>query len=169
MRRLLRCVTAVGLLSLFATAVFGMSWAIIDGPDGIRGWALILMFVVAGLMLMGLWMALLLAGAGARPVGLAVAVVAGVVALIFAGTVPAWFSAWLLHERGRVTTCRVVAVTETDTFNGSGSAYRHRLACDGGGTFSITRSDGALRVNQRVRVRHDIGTGEVARGGAMSV
>ncbi|MCP9951464.1 hypothetical protein [Actinomadura madurae] len=103
MRRLLTCVAAVVLLALFAAAVLGMSWAIADGPDGIRGWALILVFVVAGLVVMGLWMALSLAGAGDRPVRLGVAVVAGVVALIFAGTVPAWFSEWLLYERGRVS------------------------------------------------------------------
>lgn len=155
MRRLLRCVAAVGLLSLFTAAVFGMSWAIADGPDGIRGWALILVFVVAGLVVMGLWMALLLVNAGAHPVGLAAVVVAGVVALFFVGTVPAWFSEWLLHERGRVTTCRVVAVTEEETFNGAGSYYLHRLACDGGGPSSITQSDRTLQVNQRVRVRHD--------------
>lgn len=155
MRRLLRGVTAVALLSLFAAAVFGMSWAIADGPDGLRGWALIVVFVVAGLAVWGSWMALLLAKSGARPVGLAVAVVAGVVALIFIGTVPAWFSQRLLYERGRVTACRVVTVTEAETFNGTGSAYRYRLACDGGDTFSITKSDRTLQVNQRVPVRHD--------------
>ncbi|WP_412515474.1 hypothetical protein K8Z49_26070 [Actinomadura madurae] len=146
---------AVVLLALFAAAVLGMSWAIADGPDGIRGWALILVFVVAGLVVMGLWMALLMAGTGDRPVWSGVAVVAGVVALIFAGTVPAWFSEWLLYERGRVSTCRVVTVTEVETVNGSGSAYRYRLACDGGGTVSVTRSDRTLQVDQRVRVRHD--------------
>ncbi|SFP93914.1 hypothetical protein SAMN04489713_119174 [Actinomadura madurae] len=155
MRRSLACVAAVVLLALFAAAVLGMSWAIADGPDGIRGWALILVFVVAGLVVMGLWMALLMAGAGDRPVWSGVAVVAGVVALIFAGTVPAWFSEWLLYERGRVSTCRVVTVTEVETVNGSGSAYRYRLACDGGDTVSVTRSDRTLQVDQRVRVRHD--------------
>ncbi|MEO3825788.1 hypothetical protein [Actinomadura sp. B10D3] len=143
------------LLALFAAAVFGMSWAIADGPDGIQRWALILVFIVAGLVVMGLWMALLLAGAGARTVGLGIAVVAGVVALIFAGTVPAWYSERLLHERGRVATCRVVAITEVETMNGSGTAYRYRLACDGSGTFWVTRSDRTLRVNQGVPVRHD--------------
>lgn len=155
MRRLLRGLTALGLLSLFAAAVFGMSWAIADGPDGLRRWALIVVFVVAALAMWGLWLALLLAKTGAGPVGLSAAVIAGVVALIFVGTVPAWFSVWLLHERGQVTTCRVLSVTEVETFNGSGTAHRHRLACDGGDTFSITKSDRTLRVNQRVRVRHD--------------
>lgn len=48
-----------------------------------------------------------------------------------------------------------MTVTEVETVNGSGSAYRYRLACDGGGTVSVTRSDRTLRVDQGVRVRHD--------------
>jgi hypothetical protein len=155
MRRLLKGVAAVGLLTLFAAAVLGMSWAIADGPGGLRGWALILVCIVAGLVVMGLWMSLLLIHTGGRPVGIAVTVSAGIVALFFVGTVPAWLSEWLLHERGRVTTCRVVAVTEEESFNGAGSFYLHRLACDGGGPSSITPSDRPLQVNQRVRVRHD--------------
>ncbi|MFI0351123.1 hypothetical protein [Actinomadura sp. 9N407] len=155
MWRLLSCVAAVGLLTLFAAAVLGMSWAIADGPAGVRGWALILVFIVAGLVVMGLWTALLLVNTGGRPVGMAVTLAAGIVALFFVGTVPAWFSEWLLHERGRVTTCKVVAVTEEESFNGSGTFSLHRLACDGGGPATLSPSDRTLRVNQRVRVRHD--------------
>ncbi|XVQ08693.1 hypothetical protein ACQP1W_40005 [Spirillospora sp. CA-255316] len=142
---------AAGLLALLAVAVFGMSWAIFDGPGGVPGWALILAFVLAGLVVMGLWTVLLLK-AGAHPGGV---VFAGVVALFFAGTVPAGFSEWLLHERGRFTTCRVLSVTEEEGFNGASTVYVHRLACDGRGPTSVTRSDRTLRVDQRVRVRYD--------------
>jgi hypothetical protein len=150
-RRFLRCVEAAGLLSLLAAAVFGMSWAIFDGPGGVRGWALILMFVLAGLVVMGLW-AVLLLKAGAHPGGV---VFAGLVALFFTGTVPAGFSEWLLHERGRFSTCRVLTITEEEGFNGASTVYVHRLACDGLGPTSITRSDRTLRVNQHVRVHYD--------------
>ncbi|MFC5746450.1 hypothetical protein [Actinomadura rugatobispora] len=151
MRRFLRCVAAAGLLSLLAAAVFGMSWAIFDGPGGVRGWALILAFVLAGLVVLGLWTVLLIK-AGAHPGGV---VFAGLVALFFTGTVPAGFSEWLLHERGRFTTCRILTITEEEGFNGAGTVYAHRLACDGGGPSSITRSDRTLRVNQHVRVHYD--------------
>lgn len=155
MWRLLRCVAAVVLLSLFVAAVAGLSWAIVDGPEGIRRWALILVFVVAGLVVMGFWTVLLLARAGAGLVGICATVIAGVVALIFAGTVPAWFSEWLLYERGRVTTCRVLSVTEVETFNGSGSAYQYRVDCGSDGNLTVTQSDPTLKTNQRVPVRHD--------------
>ncbi|MEO3884233.1 hypothetical protein [Nonomuraea sp. B5E05] len=84
MRRLVQCIAMVGLLSLFAAAVAGMAWAITAGPDDMKGGAL-LAFVVAALLMMRGWLALL-AKAGAHPLGV---VVAGLVALFFTGTVPA--------------------------------------------------------------------------------
>lgn len=151
MRRLLTGMAVVGLLALFTAAVLGMSWAIFDGPPGIRGWALILASVLAGLAVMRRW-TIVLAQAGAHPVGM---VFTGVVALFFVGTVPAGFSEWLLYERGRLTTCRVLTVTEEEGFNGAGSVHLYRLGCDGRGPLSITQSTRGLQVNQRVRVRHD--------------
>ncbi|MEW2354606.1 hypothetical protein [Spirillospora sp. NPDC029432] len=150
MRRLLRCVAAVGLVSLFSAAVLGMSWAIFDGPDGVRKWALILAFVLAGLVVMWRW-TVLMVEAGAHPLGM---ILAGLAALFFAGTVPAWFATSLLDERERLTTCRVLTVTEEEGFNGA-TVHLHRLACDGIGSSSIMWSGRALRVDRQVRVRYD--------------
>lgn len=158
MRRLVQCIAMVGLLSLFAAAVAGMAWAITAGPDDMKGGAL-LAFVVAALLMMRGWLALL-AKAGAHPLGV---VVAGLVALFFAGAVPAAFSERAMHERGRFTACQVLGVTEMEGFNGAATVPVYRLDCDALGPLSIMESDRILQVNQRVLVHYDPEGGADAR------
>lgn len=138
-------VPVIGLPSLFAGGLVGMSWAVVDGPGGAWRWLLALVFVLMCLVAAGAWVAvvfLLDADSYALPIG-AIAAVALVI------SIPVGVNRGMLHERD--ATCRVLDVDE------GSSSYIYRLDCADGGPSSLPQRTplANVAVGESIRVRYN--------------
>lgn len=145
-----RLLAVVGWPSLFAGAVVGLAWTVYEGPGGLWKWLLVLVFVGVGIAVGSRWW-LLMVDAGTETVGPAVSAVAALALVICA---MAGIDRWLLHERGRETTCSIRSVNVGH--DEAADYYTYRLACDGGRPSSLVQNrEIAHAVGRRVRVRYD--------------
>jgi hypothetical protein len=146
---LFRLLAPVVLPSLFAGAVLGVWWAVFNGPGGVRSWLLVVVFLLVGLAVGEVWAMFLLA-VGWESVGWLVSgfAAATLVISVFTGA-----DQWLLQDRGRETTCGVLAIDGPD----ASAIYHYRLDCAGGGPSSMLHKGPIPHVmaGQSIRVRYD--------------